>query len=88
MEIVCFPGLSEEQQKNLPKDYIPPPVEGMYRVDDEHPEGIIYLYVGYCGWERNFDNCLTEFILTVFHEAMRKLLCLAKEMFLELEQPK
>ena len=70
MEIVCFPGLSEEQQKNLPKDYIPPPVEGMYRVDDEHPEGIIYLYVGYCGWERNFDNCLTEFILTVFHEAM------------------
>lgn len=54
----------------MPKNYIPPSVEGMYSVDNEHPEGIIYLYVGYCSWERNFDNCLTEFILTVFHEAM------------------
>lgn len=28
------------------------------------------MYVGYCDWEKNFDNCLKEFILTIFHEAM------------------
>lgn len=70
MEIECFPRLSEEQQKNLSKDYIAPLVEGMYSVNDEHPDGVIYIYVGYCDWERNFENCLKEFILTIFHEAM------------------
>ena len=70
MEIECFPRLSEEQQKNLPEDYTPPLIEGMYSVSDEHPEGIICVYVGYCDWEKNFDNCLKEFILTIFHEAM------------------
>lgn len=70
MEIECFPRLSEEQQKNLPKDYIAPLVEGMYSVNDEHPDGIIYIYVGDCDWERNFENCLKEFILTIFYEAM------------------
>jgi hypothetical protein len=70
MKIKCFPRLSEEQQKNLPKDYIRPLIEGMYSVNDENPEGIIYVYVGYCDWGKNFDNCLTEFILTIFHEAM------------------
>ncbi|MBS7632313.1 hypothetical protein KEJ15_01655 [Candidatus Bathyarchaeota archaeon] len=28
------------------------------------------MYVGYCDWEKNFDYCLKEFILTIFHEAM------------------
>ncbi|MGC8895632.1 MAG: hypothetical protein ACP5LB_02525 [Candidatus Bathyarchaeia archaeon] len=70
MEVECFPRLSKEQQKVLPKNYRPPPIEGMYSVDEEHPEGIIYVYVGYCDWEKNFDNCLKEFILTIFHEAM------------------
>ena len=70
MEIVCFPRLSEEQQKNLPRDYTPPLIEGMYAVNDEHPEGIIYVYVGYCDWEKNFVDCLKELILTIFHEAM------------------
>lgn len=70
MEIECFPRLLEEQQKNLPNGYTPPLVEGMYSVTDEHPEGIIRLYVGYCDWEKNFNSCLIEFILTIFHEAM------------------
>ncbi len=70
MEIVCLPGLSEEQQRNLPEDYLPPPIEGMYSVDDKYPEGIIFLYVGCCDWESNFDGCLREFILTIFHETM------------------
>ena len=60
MEIECFPRFSEEQQKNLPNGYTPPLVEGMYTVNDEYPESIIYLYVGYCDWEENFSNCLTE----------------------------
>ena len=34
------------------------------------PEGIIYVYVGYCDWEDDFENCLREFILTIFYEAM------------------
>ncbi|MEM3703736.1 MAG: hypothetical protein QXX79_04905 [Candidatus Bathyarchaeia archaeon] len=70
MEIECFPRLSKEQQKVLPKDYVPTPIEGMYSINDKHPEGIIYIYVGYCDWEKNFDNCLKEFILTIFYEAM------------------
>lgn len=70
METECFPRLSKEQQKNLPEGYIPPPIEGMYSVNSEHPEGIMYIYVGYCDWEKKFDNCLKEFILTIFHEAM------------------
>ena len=74
MEIECFPRLSKEQERNLPNDYIPPLVEGMYSIDDEHPEGIIYIYVGYCDWEKNFDICLNEFILTIFHEALHIIL--------------
>lgn len=70
MEIECFPRLSKEQQRDLPEGYVPPPIEGMYSIDEDLPEGVIYLYVGYCDWEKNFDNCLKEFILTVFHEAM------------------
>ena len=74
MEIVCYPRLSKEQEKKLPKDYVPPLIEGTYLIDDQHPEGIIFIYVGYCDWERNFDRCLKEFILTVFHETMHVLL--------------
>ena len=74
MEVECFPRLSKEQEKDLPEDYVPPLIEGMYSVDDEHPEGIICVYVGYCDWERNFDNCLKEFILTIFHEALHIML--------------
>ncbi|MEM3700875.1 MAG: hypothetical protein QXL57_08460 [Candidatus Bathyarchaeia archaeon] len=70
MEVKCFPKLSQEQQKVLPKNYCPPPIEGTYSIDDKHPEGAIYVYVGYCDWEKNFDYCLKEFILTIFHEAM------------------
>jgi hypothetical protein len=70
VEVECFPKLSKEQQKVSPKNYCPPPIEGTYSINDEHPEGIIYLYVGYCDWEKNFDHCLKEFILTIFHEAM------------------
>jgi len=70
VEVECFPRLSKEQQKVLPKDYVPPPIEGMYSINDKHPEGAIYIYVGYCDWEKNFDYCLKEFILTIFHEAM------------------
>lgn len=70
MEVECFPRLSKKQQKTLPKNYVPPPIEGTYSIDDKHPEGVIYVYVGYCDWEKKFDYCLKEFILTVFHEAM------------------
>ena len=70
MEIKCLPRLSTEQQKGLPEDYKFPLIEGMYWINDEHPEGIIYIYVGYCAWESNFGSCLREFILTIFHEAM------------------
>ena len=61
MEVECFPKLSKEQQKVLPKNYCPPPIEGTYSINDEHPEGVIYVYVGYCDWEKNFDYCLKEF---------------------------
>jgi hypothetical protein len=54
----------------VPKDYVPPLVEGMYRLDKKHPEGVVFVYVGYCDWEKNFDKCLREFVLTVFHEVM------------------
>ncbi|MDH7563619.1 MAG: hypothetical protein QHH24_01870 [Candidatus Bathyarchaeota archaeon] len=70
MEVECFPRLSKKQQKVLPKNYVPLPVEGMYSIDGKHPDGIIYVYVGYCDWEKNFDYCLKEFLLTIFHEAM------------------
>ena len=73
MEIRCYPRLSREQTKNLPKDYVFPLIEGTYLVDDEHPDGIIFIYVGYCDWEGKFDRCLKEFILTVFHETMHVL---------------
>jgi len=73
MEIRCFTRLSKEQLENLPKNYVPPLIEGTYLVDDEHPDGIIFIYVGYCDWEDKFDTCLKEFILTVFHETMHVL---------------
>jgi len=73
MEIKCVPKLSPEQEKNLPKDYVRPLVEGMCIIDDEHPEGLIIVYVGYCDWERDFDHCVKEFVLTVFHETMHVL---------------
>lgn len=73
MEIRCYPRLSREQIKNLSKDYVFPPIEGTYLVDDEHPDGIIFIYVGYCDWEGKFGRCLKEFILTVFHETMHVL---------------
>lgn len=59
----------------LPNDYVPPKIEGMYLVNDEHPYGIIFIYVGNCDWKTNFDTCLKEFVLTVFHETMH-ILCL------------
>lgn len=70
MEIECFPRLSREQQKTLPKGCVPPLVEGTYSVDAKHPEGIVYVFMGYCDWENTFDNCLKELILTIFHEAL------------------
>ena len=65
-----MPRLSPKQERVLPKDYIRPFVEGMCIIDDEHLEGLIILYVGYCDWERDFDHCVKEFVLTVFHEMM------------------
>ena len=70
MEIECFPALSKDQIGKLPKDYAFTPVEGTYLLDDKHPNGVIFTYVGHCDWEHDFENCLREFILTVFHEAM------------------
>lgn len=70
MDFECFPRLSKEQQRKLPKGYVPPPIEGTYSINAEHPDGIICIYVGYCDWEQRFEFCLKEFILTVFHEAM------------------
>jgi hypothetical protein len=46
VDVECFAKLSREQQRGLPRDYVRPPVEGMYSIDGEHPEGIIYIYVG------------------------------------------
>jgi hypothetical protein len=56
------------------KDYIPPAIEGMYHVSAKHPDGVIHIYVGHCDWESNFEYCLKEFELTVFHEVMH-ILC-------------
>ena len=70
MDVECFVKLSRKQQRDLPRDYVPPPIEGMYSIDSEHPEGIIYIYVGCCDWTNNFRFCVREFVLTVFHEAM------------------
>ena len=70
VDIVCLPRLSKKQEARLPEDYVAPPVEGMYDVDEKHPDGIIFIYVGACDWEKNFEYCLREFVLTVFHEVM------------------
>jgi hypothetical protein len=74
LEIVCLPNLSREQKEHLPKDYVAPPIEGMAKLDDAHPDGIIFIYVGTCDWESSFEYCLKEFVLTVFHEVMH-ILC-------------
>lgn len=73
MEIVCLPRLSKEQEARLPDDYVAPPIEGMYDIDEAHPDGIIFIYVGTCNWERDFEYCLKEFVLTVFHEVVHVL---------------
>lgn len=73
LEIVCLPNLSKEQKEHLPKDYVVPPIEGKCEIDDAHPDGIIFIYVGSCDWESNFEYCLNEFVLTVFHEVMHVL---------------
>jgi hypothetical protein len=73
MEIMCVPRLSREQERRLPMEYVRPAVEGMCIVDDAHPEGLIVIFVGYCSWETDFDYCLREFVLTVFHEIMHVL---------------
>jgi hypothetical protein len=70
MDIVCLPRLSKKQEAQLPENYVAPSVEGMYDVDEKHPDGIIFVYVGACDWEGNFEFCLREFVLTVFHEVM------------------
>jgi hypothetical protein len=74
LEIVCLPSLSEKQKAQLPKDYAAPPIEGMYDINEAHPDGIIFVYVGGCDWQTDFEHCLKEFILTVFHETMH-ILC-------------
>lgn len=73
MDVVCLPRLSKEQEAELPEDYVAPPIEGMYDINDEYPEGVIFVYVYRCDWERNFEYCLREFVLTVFHEVMHVL---------------
>lgn len=67
LEIVCLPDLPREQKECLPKDYVAPPMEGMIERDT------IFIYVGTCDWERSFEHCLKEFVLTVFHEVMHVL---------------
>jgi hypothetical protein len=42
--------------KHLPKDYVAPLIEGMYAINAEHPEGIIYGYVSHCDWEHSLEN--------------------------------
>jgi hypothetical protein len=73
LEIVCLPALSREQKEHLPKDYIAPQIEGMVKLDDTQPNGTIFIYVGTCDWESNFEYCVKEFALTVFHEVMHVL---------------
>ncbi len=74
MEIVCFPSLSKRQKAQLPRDYAAPPIEGMYEFNEAHPDGIIFIYVGGCDWQTDFEHCLKEFVLTVFHETVH-ILC-------------
>jgi hypothetical protein len=74
MEIQCFIRLSEEQVKNLPKGYVAPPIEGTYLINDEHSDGVMLIYVGYCNWKDDYEKCLREFVLTVFHESLHVLL--------------
>ena len=80
LEIVILPDLSEAQKKHYCKvrrdyAYVPPsPIQGMYDLNKKHPDGIIYLYIGNCDWEHNFDFCLRRFTLVVFHEVMHALL--------------
>ena len=74
MEIACLPSLSKKQKAQLPEDYVAPPIEGMYDINEAHPDGIIFVYVGGCDWQTDFEHCLKEFILTVFHETMH-ILC-------------
>ena len=65
--------MSKEQKVQLPEDYVAPPIEGMYDINEEHPDGIIFIYVGGCDWHDSFERCLKEFILTIFHEIMHVL---------------
>ncbi len=73
MEIRCYPRLSKDQEEDLPNDYVRPLIEGTYDVNDEHPDGVISVYVGYCDWAEEFNRCLKEFVLTVFHETIHVL---------------
>jgi hypothetical protein len=73
MEIVCLPSSSRKQKTRLPKEYVAPPIEGMYNIDETHPDGIIFIYVGGCDWRSNFEYCLREFVLTIFHETLHVL---------------
>lgn len=73
MENVCLPSMSRKQKAQLPKDYVAPPIEGTYDIDERHPEGVIFICVGGCDWQSDFEHCLREFILTVFHETMHVL---------------
>lgn len=38
MEVECLPRLSKKQQKILPKNYVPPPIEGAYSIDERPPK--------------------------------------------------
>jgi hypothetical protein len=72
----ALPDLLEAQKRRLHKvrkDYVAPPIEGMYDISSKCPEGIIRIYVGHCCWEEDFEYCLKEFVLTVFHEIMHVL---------------
>ena len=70
---MCLLSLSKVQKEHLPKDYVAPPIEGMFEIDDAHPDGVIFIYVGTCGWESDFEYCLKQLVLTVFHETMHVL---------------
>ena len=73
MEVVCLPSLTKEQKAQLPEDYVAPPIEGMYEIDEAHPDGIIFIYLEGCDWQNRFEQCLKEFVLAVFHEVMHVL---------------
>lgn len=77
MQIVILPDMSKGQKKHVYRvrpNWIPPPIEGRYDIDEAHPHGIIHIYVGNCDWENKFDFCLRKFTLVVFHEVMHVLL--------------